>query len=63
MPHARIILRQHVLGITEEDIDLIIRSVALTGVEGLGSMRSDAPAVVLPGRPRMLFDSFSQRFA
>lgn len=63
MPHARAVLRQRVFGITEEDVDLIIRPMALTGAEGLGSMGSDTPIAALSNRPRMLFDFFSQRFA
>ncbi|WP_027020614.1 glutamate synthase large subunit [Corynebacterium sputi] len=63
MPHRRAVLRQRVFGITEEDVDLIIRPMALTGAEGIGSMGSDTPIAALSNRPRMLFDYFSQRFA
>lgn len=63
MPHRRAVLRQRVFGITEEDVDLIIRPMALTGAEAVGSMGSDTPIAALSGRPRMLFDYFSQRFA
>ncbi|MDO4609615.1 glutamate synthase large subunit [Corynebacterium sp.] len=63
MPHERAVLRQRVFGITEEDVDLIIRPMALTGAEGLGSMGSDTPIAALSNRPRMLFDYFAQRFA
>lgn len=63
MPHIRAVLRQRVFGITEEDVDLIIRPMALTGAEAIGSMGSDTPIAALSNRPRMLFDYFSQRFA
>nr|WP_120492618.1 glutamate synthase large subunit [Corynebacterium lactis] len=63
MPHIRAVLRQRVFGITEEDVDLIIRPMALTGAEAIGSMGSDTPIAALSNRPRMLFDFFSQRFA
>ncbi|NMF08864.1 glutamate synthase large subunit [Corynebacterium xerosis] len=63
MPHRRAVLRQRVFGITEEDVDLIIRPMAMTGAEALGSMGSDTPIAALSNRPRMLFDYFAQRFA
>ncbi|WP_018296733.1 glutamate synthase large subunit [Corynebacterium lubricantis] len=63
MPHNRAVLRQRVFGITEEDVDLIIRPMALSGAEAIGSMGSDTPIAALSNRPRMLFDYFAQRFA
>ncbi|HCM80007.1 MAG TPA: glutamate synthase large subunit [Corynebacterium stationis] len=63
MPHDRVVLRQRVFGITEEDVELIIKPMAQTGAEGLGSMGSDTPIAALSSRSRMLFDFFSQRFA
>ncbi len=63
MPHNRAVLRQRVFGITEEDVELIIRPMALTGAEAIGSMGSDTPIAALSNRPRMLFDFFAQRFA
>ena len=63
MPHDRVVLRQRVFGITEEDVDLIIKPMALTGAEAIGSMGSDTPIAALSSRPRMLFDFFAQRFA
>ncbi|MBV7294398.1 glutamate synthase large subunit [Corynebacterium sp. TAE3-ERU12] len=63
MPHRRAVLRQRVFGITEEDVDIIIRPMALTGAEAIGSMGSDTPIAALSSRPRMLFDYFAQRFA
>ncbi|MGZ7497051.1 glutamate synthase large subunit [Corynebacterium sp. ZY180755] len=63
MPHKRAVLRQRVFGITEEDVDIIIRPMALTATEAIGSMGSDTPIAALSSRPRMLFDFFAQRFA
>ena len=63
MAHERAVLRQRVFGITEEDVDLIIRPMALTGAEALGSMGSDTPIAALSQRPRLLYDFFAQRFA
>ncbi|QGU06185.1 Glutamate synthase [NADPH] large chain [Corynebacterium occultum] len=63
MPHDRVVLRQRVFGITEEDVDLLIQPMALKGSEAIGSMGSDTPIAAISQRPRMLFDFFSQRFA
>ena len=63
MPHERAVLRQRVFGITEEDVELIIRPMAETGSEAIGSMGSDTPIAALSARPRMLYDFFAQRFA
>ena len=63
MPQDRVVMRQRVFGITEEDVELIIKPMAQTGAEGLGSMGSDTPIAALSSRSRMLFDFFSQRFA
>lgn len=63
MPHNRVVLRQRVFGITEEDVDLLIRPMAQHGKEAIGSMGSDTPIAALSNRPRMLFDFFAQRFA
>ncbi|QDZ43579.1 glutamate synthase large subunit [Corynebacterium sp. sy039] len=63
MPHNRVVLRQRVFGITEEDVDLIIKPMARNAAEAIGSMGSDTPIAALSARPRMLFDFFAQRFA
>ncbi|MDO4928275.1 MAG: glutamate synthase large subunit [Corynebacterium sp.] len=63
MPHNRAVLRQRVFGITEEDVDIILRPMALNGAEAIGSMGSDTPIAALSSRPRMLYDFFAQRFA
>lgn len=63
MPHNRAVLRQRVFGITEEDVDIILRPMALNATEAIGSMGSDTPIAALSARPRMLYDFFAQRFA
>lgn len=63
MPHDRVVLRQRVFGFTREEVDLLVRPMAQTGMEALGSMGTDTPIAVLSARSRMLFDYFSQRFA
>ncbi|MDO4910981.1 MAG: glutamate synthase large subunit [Corynebacterium sp.] len=63
MPHDRVVLRQRVFGYTEEDVDILIRPMALNGAEAIGSMGTDTPIAAISQRPRMLFDFFAQRFA
>ncbi|KAB3519268.1 glutamate synthase large subunit [Corynebacterium sp. zg254] len=63
MNHERVVLRQRVFGYTEEDLEILIRPMAATGAEGIGSMGTDTPIAALSDRPRLLFDFFAQRFA
>ena len=55
--------RQRLFGWTQEDIELILRPMAQTGHEPVGSMGNDAPLAVLSRRPQLLFNYFKQRFA
>ena len=43
MPHDRVVLRQRVFGITEEDVELIIKPHGANRRGGLGSMGSKYP--------------------
>lgn len=52
-----------VFGYTREDINRIIKPMALNGAEDIMSMGNDAPLAVLSSRPRMLYDYFRQLFA
>ncbi|WP_459610410.1 glutamate synthase large subunit [Corynebacterium urogenitale] len=63
MNHERVVLRQRVFGFTEEEVEALIRPMAVTGTEGIGSMGTDTPIAALSNRPRMLYDFFAQRFA
>ena len=63
MNHERVVLRQRVFGYTEEDLELILRPMASTGAEGIGSMGTDTPIAALSNRSRLLYDFFAQRFA
>ncbi|QDQ96290.1 glutamate synthase large subunit [Tomitella fengzijianii] len=63
MPHERVVLRHQVFGYTEEEVSRLIRPMASTGAEALGSMGTDTPIAVLSDRPRILFDYFAQMFA
>ncbi|GAA0638553.1 glutamate synthase large subunit [Kutzneria viridogrisea] len=61
--HASLVRRQQAFGYTEEELQLLLRPMALTGAEPIGSMGNDAPFAVLSDRPRQLFDYFTQLFA
>lgn len=46
-----------------EDIEKIIKEMAATGKEPIGSMGNDVPAIVLSKKPYRLFNYFKQSFA
>ena len=61
---ARHLQRRHQLfGWTREEIELIVRPMALEGHEAVGSMGDDATLAALSTRVRPLTDYFRQRFA
>ncbi len=55
--------RQRTFGYTDEDLELILSTMAKTGAEPVGSMGNDAPPAALSHRRRALFDCFHQLFA
>jgi len=55
--------RQQAFGYTLEDLKIILKPMASTGKEPLGSMGNDAPLAVLSNRPQNLFAYFKQLFA
>ncbi len=61
--HAALTLRQQSHGYTEEELNILLRPMAATGAEPIGSMGNDAPLAAISERPRQLFDYFSQLFA
>ncbi len=60
---ASVARRQRTFGYTEEELKIILSPMARTGAEAIGSMGTDTPIAVLSGKPRMLFDYFTQLFA
>ena len=63
-PHVTDRVRQQqVFGYTDEELRVLIAPMARAGIEPIGSMGTDTPVAVLSGRPRLLFDYFSQLFA
>jgi glutamate synthase (NADPH/NADH) large chain len=61
--HESVLRRQQTFGYTEEELRLLLTPMARTGTEPIGSMGTDTPVAVLSGRPRLLFDYFTQLFA
>ncbi len=62
-PHTSVVKRQQVFGYTHEEVKILIKPMARTGGEAIGSMGTDTPVAVLSDRPRLLFDYFQQLFA
>ncbi|MGZ3754621.1 MAG: glutamate synthase large subunit [Mucilaginibacter sp.] len=54
---------QQVFGYTREDIDTIIKPMALDGKEPIGSMGTDVPLAILSDKPQHLSSYFKQFFA
>ncbi len=54
---------QKLFGYTREDLNMILKPMAMTGHEPTGSMGNDAALAVLSERPQLLFNYFKQLFA
>ncbi|MFT3901461.1 MAG: glutamate synthase large subunit [Gordonia sp. (in: high G+C Gram-positive bacteria)] len=63
MSHKRVAHRQQLFGYTTEDLNILLKPMAATGAEAIGSMGTDTPVAVLSARSRLLFDYFQQLFA
>src|SRR3954447_8929826 len=61
--HESVLRRQQTFGYTEEELRILLTPMAANGAEPIGSMGTDTPIAVLSGRPRLLFDYFTQLFA
>ncbi|WP_219417675.1 glutamate synthase large subunit [Pseudonocardia nigra] len=61
--HAALTHRQRSAGYTEEELNVLLKPMAATGAEPIGSMGNDAPLAGISQRPRQLFDYFTQLFA
>ena len=60
---TELVERQQAFGYSSEELRLILRPMAETGVEPVGSMGTDTPLAVLSNRPKLLYDYFKQLFA
>ncbi|MDR0397526.1 MAG: glutamate synthase large subunit [Oscillospiraceae bacterium] len=54
---------QRAFGYTYEQCDKLLRPMAETGQEAVGSMGTDSPLAVLSDSPRLLYDYFHHQFA
>src|SRR5262249_12394795 len=64
LPGADELTTMHRLaGYTEEELRVLLAPMAQAGAEPVGSMGTDTPIAVLSGRPRLIFDYFTQLFA
>ncbi len=61
--HETVLMRQRCFGYTDEDINMLISSMAASGEEALGSMGTDTPLACLSDKPQSLFNYFKQLFA
>ena len=57
------LLRQRVFGYTQEDMEITLEPMAVTGGEPIGSMGNDTPIAVLSDMNPLLFAYFRQLFA
>jgi glutamate synthase (NADPH/NADH) large chain len=58
-----LLVYQKLFGVTFEEKDQILRVLAESGQETIGSMGDDTPFAVLSGQERSLYDYFRQQFA
>ena len=55
--------RQQAFGYTQEDLDLLMFPMAVTGQEAVGSMGTDTPVSALSDKEKLLYTYFKQNFA
>jgi glutamate synthase (NADPH/NADH) large chain len=58
-----LVSRQMAFGYTREDLNLLLRPMAISGHQPQGSMGNDAPLAVLSDKPQNMFAYFKQAFA
>ncbi|MDR1145034.1 MAG: glutamate synthase large subunit [Verrucomicrobiales bacterium] len=63
VPSANLFHRQRLFGYTREELEMIVKPMAETGQEPVGSMGNDAALAVLSEKPQLLFNYFKQLFA
>jgi glutamate synthase (NADPH/NADH) large chain len=63
LDNDRLLLYQKLFGLTNEEIEQVIKVLGETGQEPIASMGDDAPMAVLSTRERSLYDYFRQMFA
>lgn len=63
IPSSEFQAYQKMFGVTFEERDQVLRVLAESGQEAVGSMGDDTPMAVLSSKPRQLTDYFRQKFA
>ena len=58
-----LLAQQLAFGYNDEELELVLKPMAETGEEGIGSMGDDAPLAVLSLKPKLLYNYFKQLFA
>lgn len=58
-----LLTKQIMFGYTQEDLQILIKPMSITGHQPQGSMGNDAPLAVLSDKPQNLFAYFKQSFA
>lgn len=61
--HETVLERQRIFGYSKEDLNMVLRPMAINGAEPTGSMGVDASLAVLSDKPQLLFRYFKQLFA
>jgi len=59
----RLLANQRLFGYTREDINIILKEMAINRAEPVGSMGADQPLAILSEKPQLLFWYFKQCFA
>ncbi|HWU67938.1 MAG TPA: glutamate synthase-related protein, partial [Stenotrophobium sp.] len=62
-PVASLLDRQQAFGYSQEDLRMLLRPMAVSGEEAIGSMGNDSPLAVLSSKPKTLYNYFRQLFA
>ena len=63
MPHEELLTHQKMFNLTAEERDTVLKVLAETEAEAIGSMGDDTPLPLLSSRVRSLYDAFRQAFA
>ena len=63
VPHENLQRTLKAFGFTQEDFQFILKVMAETGKEPVGSMGDDAPLAILSSKPRVISTYFKQLFA
>jgi glutamate synthase (NADPH) large chain len=62
-PHEKLLCYQKLFGVSREERDTILKTLAEAEAEATGSMGDDTPMAAISGHDRSLYDYFRQAFA